>query len=224
MKTTLLRLASILLASGPLAAHALPNVQITEWMYSANLGEYIEFTNLDAAPVDFTGWVYDDDSRFSTVAAGGFSLSGFGVVGAGESVILTESNEAAFRSAWNLPASVKIVGGYTNNIGRNDEINLFDAGGNLVDRLTYGDQAFPGTIRTQNFSGNPVTLADLVPQNVTTGWVLSAVGDSFGSYASLNGDVGNPGIFALAVPEPSTYLMLLAGLGLVGAAARKRAA
>jgi len=34
-------------------------------------------------------------------------------------------------------------------------------------------------------------------------------------------EIGSPGSIA-AVPEPETYAMLLAGLGLVGAMARKR--
>jgi hypothetical protein len=203
------------------AAHA--DVQITEWMYNGNGGEFVEFTNLGPVAVDFTGWVYDDESRFATVAAGGFSLTGFGLVAPGESVILTESAAADFRAAWSLPAGVKVVGGYTNNLGRNDEINLFNAGGSLVDRLRYGDSSYaPGTIRTQNISGNPGALADLVPFTVTNTWVLAAAGDAFGSYVSANGDIGNPGQFALAVPEPGTVALALAGLALVGARVRAR--
>ncbi len=60
-------------------------------------------------------------------------------------------------------AGVKVVGENAANLGRADEINLFDANGTLIDRLTYGDQRFAGTIRAQNRSGNPLSWADLTP-------------------------------------------------------------
>jgi predicted extracellular nuclease len=209
-----------LLALLPLVAAgaAQAEIEITEWMYTGPSGEFVEFTNLGDSAVDFTGWSYDDDSRTPGVA----DLSAFGLVAPGQSVLITESAADAFRSAWSLAAGVKVIGGITNNLGRNDEINLFDASGALVDRLTYGDGAFPGTIRTQNVSGTPLTQADLVPQKVTAGWVLSASGDAFGSYAATGGDIGNPGLFTAPIPEPSTYAMLLAGLALVAGAARRR--
>jgi len=219
MKHPLLALA--LLAGGATAAQATPNIQITEWMYSGNGGEFIEFTNLGSSAVDFMGWSYDDDSR----TPGGFDLSAFGLVAAGESVVITESDADVFRSAWGLDASVQVLGGYTNNIGRADEINLYDGAATLVDRLTYGDAVYAGTVRTQGASGNPGSLAALAPSEVTTDWVLASVGDPFGSWASTDGDLGNPGLLALApVPEPATLALWLAGLGLVGAAARRRAA
>ncbi|MBT9456316.1 MAG: lamin tail domain-containing protein [Burkholderiaceae bacterium] len=213
-------LGAAALLSSAVAAQA--QVQITEWMYNGNgkTGEYVEFTNLGSSAVDFSGWSFDDSSR----TVGSFSLSGLGIVAAGQSVVMTEASAADFHAAWGQSAAVKVVGGNTHNLGRGDEINLYDAAGQLVDRLTYGDVAIPGTLRAQNFSGNPGSLADLVPQAVTAGWVLAAEGDAFGSYASSLGDVGNPGLFTLAVPEPSTYALLLAGLGLVGAVARRRQA
>lgn len=186
------------------AGLASANIRITEYMYSGNAGEFVEFTNLGDVAIDMTGWSYDDDSR----EPGVLDLSAFGVVGAGESVIITEDLAESFRLQWGLSASVRIIGEYTNNLGRNDEINLFDADGNLVDRLTYGDGAFPGSVRTQTISGN--VLPGAAGQNDPFGWVLSADGDAFGSYFSTAGDLGNPGIY---IPAPGAAALLgLAGL------------
>lgn len=203
------------------ATPAFANIQITEWMYNGNgpTGEYVEFTNLGSTPVDFSGWSFDDDSR----TAGTVSLAAIGVLAPGASALLAEAAAADFRAAWNLGAGLAIVGSNTTNLGRADEINLFDASGTLVDRLTYGDAVFAGTVRTQNFSGNPGTPADLASFTVTPGWVLASVGDGFGSYASAFGDVGNPGIYT-PVPEPGTWALLLAGAGVVAGVARRRQA
>jgi hypothetical protein len=35
-------------------------------------------------------------------------------------------------------------------------------------------------------------------------------------------EIGSPGVITSAVPEPDTYALLLAGLGVIGAVARKR--
>lgn len=182
-------------------------ITITEYMYSGEGGEFIEFTNLSDASVDMTGWSFDDDSQ----TPGELDLSAFGIIAPGQSVIITEIPAETFRTIWNLPASVLVIGEYTNNLGRNDEINLFDGGGNLIDRLTYGDQNFAGTIRTQNISGNPFPGAE--GQNDIFNWGLSASGDAYGSYMSQAGDVGNPGIF---IPTPGTIAPIgLAGLGAI---------
>jgi predicted extracellular nuclease len=200
--------AALLLAT--LASVARAEILITEWAYSVGSGEYIEFTNVGNAAVDMTGWSFDDDSQ----TPGVFSLSGFGLVAPGESVVITESAEAAFRASWALAPEIKVLGGYTNNLGRNDEINLFDSANALADRLTFGDQSFPGTIRTQDASGNPITLAALGANDVAQ-WQLSVVGDAYGSYLSSSGDIGNPGIGTYVVPEPSAVvLMVLGGLSL----------
>ena len=142
-------------------AISVPNgtgMAITEWMYGGSTsvgGEFVEFTNLSNQAIDMTGWSFNDDQRIPGV----FDLSDFGVVEPGESVILTEDPAEDFRQEWGLAPSVKIVGDLGNpngrNLGRNDEINLYDHTDALVARLTYGDQAFPGTIRTQRVSGNP---------------------------------------------------------------------
>lgn len=167
-----------------------PNIQITEYMYSGGNGEFIEFTNLGTTPVDMTGWSFDDDSR----TPGSFSLSAFGTLQVGESVILTETDANTFHTAWGLAPTVKVIGGLnSNNLGRNDEINLYDNNNQLVDRLTYGDQNNPGTIRTQNVSG--WTEATNLDDTTTTNWRLSSVNDAQNSRTSTGGDVGNPGIY-----------------------------
>lgn len=199
------------------------NVYITEWNYQSRVadekGEYIELTNLGQFDVDFTYWSYDDDSRQSFT----FELSDFGIVKAGESVILTEITAEEFRARWGLDDSVKIIGNMNPNLGRADEINIYDADENLVDRLTYGDNTIGG-IRARYNSGIPGSV-DVLGENNVHGWVLSQVGDSEGSWRSTVGDIGSPGFTNLtiaAVPEPSTYALMLAGVGLVGFAVRRR--
>jgi len=188
-------------------------VKITEWMYNGD--EFIELANLGPTPVDFTGWSYDDDSR----APGTVSLASFGTLAPGGVAIIAESSEADFRLRWGISGGVKVLGGNRVNLGRADEINLFDASGALVDRLRYGDIDFPGSPRTLNISGRPATLAAL-GANDPTQWVLSSVGDGAGSYLSLDAAfIGNPGI--APVPEPQTYALMAAGLALVAGFARR---
>jgi predicted extracellular nuclease len=203
------------------SATAGPMMRITEWMYAptGTLGEFVEFTNVSTSSIDMTGWSFDDDSR----TPGSQDLSAYGTVAPGESVILTDQPASDFRTAWGLSASIKVIGDNTNNLGRNDEINLYDGTNALVDRLTYGDQTFAGTIRTQTKSGNPISLAALGANNPAQ-WVLSSNGDAYGSYVAggMNaGDLGNPGVFTLyQVPEP-TSLGLLAIAALIGRVRRR---
>jgi predicted extracellular nuclease len=201
------------------SAHATGEIQITEWMYSGS--EFIEFTNVGTSAVDFNGWSFDDNSR----TAGTVSLTAFGLVAPGESVVLSEAAADDFRATWALLPGVKVIGSNGANLGRSDEINLYDASNALIDRLTYGDQVFAGSVRTQDKSGNPATLADLAGDTVgNSTWVLSASGDLHGSYVATGGFIGNPGQFALAVPEPSTVVLLMAGLVAFGRVARHVAA
>lgn len=168
-------------------------MRISEWMYSGASGEFIEFTNMSEANVDMTGWSFDDDRA----TAGAFDLSAFGVVEPGESVVLTEAVAEEFRVAWGLPGSVRIVGdlGVTggHNIGRNDVLNLYDETGDVVDRLAYGDQVFPGSVRTNGASGQ--ACCEFFGQNDVFTWELSELGDHFGSFAAITGELGTPGSY-----------------------------
>ncbi len=162
-------------------------IRITEYLYSGANGEFVEFTNVGSTSIDMTGWSFDDITRHPGV----HNLSAFGIVQPGESVIVTESDPSVFRSAWGLCAGIKITGNYTNdNLGRADEINLYDASSNLVDRLTYDDQSLGGP--RANGASAWVTAAGLGANNPTL-WTLSTVGDSEGSFRSSGGDIGSPG-------------------------------
>mgnify|MGYP000225397968 CR=1 FL=1 len=196
-----MRIALAMVVVTAVSAAANAGMEITEWMYSGTNGEFMEFTNVGASPIDMTGWSYDDDSRIP----GTVSLSAFGVVQPGESVILTETGEAAFRAAWGLGASVKVIGGLTVNLGRADEINLFDAGNAVADRLAYNDQAGQGP-RTQYKSCN-IPAVDYGLTVASGSWPLASVGDVYGSWQSTGGDIGSPG----RVPEPATLAFLAAG-------------
>ncbi len=212
--TRIIAIAAVLFT---LAAAVQANIQITEWMYSGYGGEFVELTNMGSSPIDFTGWSYDDNSR----VPGSEILSAFGIVGVGESVIFTEDNADVFRTNWGLPASVKVIGGITNNIGRSDEINIYDALSALIDRLTYDDATGKGP-RTQ-YKSCTIPVADLGLTVASSSWVLASVGDAYGSWMSTRGDIGNPGYYyAAPIPEPSSFAALACGLvGLAGFVRRR---
>ncbi|MCE5339841.1 MAG: lamin tail domain-containing protein [Planctomycetaceae bacterium] len=179
-------------------------IQITEWMYKGTNGEFVEFTNLGSTAIDMTGWSYSD----SDAAAGDLDLSIFGIIAPGESVILTDADASAFRTAWGLSASVKILGSNTNsNLGRADEIHLYDASEAEIDLLIFSDAAGKGP-RTENKSCT-IPQADFASTTASSSWVLSSVGNN-GSWASTSGDIGNPGYNNYTIPEPATIFILSA--------------
>lgn len=177
---------------------AFADIRITEYMYQGPDGEFVELTNIGGSAVDMTGWSFDDNSN----QPGSVSLSAFGSVAPGESVIITEGNAETFRTAWNLGLGVKIIGGTAAvaGLGRNDAINIWNSSNVLVDRLQYGDQDFPGSIRTQNPSG--WVCAEGAGANDPYKWFLSAVADAQGSFTSTGGAIGSPGSYT-SVPCPN---------------------
>ena len=203
------------------SAQAMADIVITEWMYKGGGGEFIELTNTGTEAVSLSDWYFMDDKDNDNP----FDLSGLGIIAAGESVIITEDTAEQFISDWGLDGSVTILGGlgtddHGNNIGGSDTINIYDATGTLVDTLTYDKN----TIQTKGASGNPISTQALGADDDSL-WVLSEISDEYGSWASVLGDVGNPGVFSLAaVPVPGTLSLLAAGLfGLAGISRRKNA-
>jgi hypothetical protein len=221
---TRFKIAAVLLAAAatiaPVAAQA--DVRITEFMYKgANDGdrEFLELTNISNAAVDITGWSYNDDNPNNPVQFGNF----FGLLGANESIILTELTADAFRSYWGLDSSVRIfsIGG-NSNLGNGDTINIYNASvqslATLVDSVTYPSGTTPGVSRNR-----PV---DATGSATNAQFVYSATGDGYGStYASgAQSDLANPGRFPVqtaAVPEPATWAMMIGGFALIGLRARR---
>lgn len=171
-------------------------IQITEFMYDGvNSGEFSEITNRGPAPVDLTGWTWDDSGD----TVGNIDLSSAGMVAPGESVVIgqvpTGGDATTFRTTWGLPVTVKVITYVGGQLQRNDTINVRDAGSNLVATLVYGDSVnVPGSIRTQNFSGWP--CGEVVGQSpINSSWNLASVGDAQGSVTSADGNVGSPGSY-----------------------------
>lgn len=207
-------------AAGTVTAATIPDIRITEYMYNPvnSPGEFVEFTNLGTTAVDMTGWSEDDSTGESGKAD--HVLSAFGLVQPGQSVIFTEADPTAFRTAWNLSSSVEVIGPYGNdNLGRSDQINLYDANGNLVDQLTYDDSSGKGP-RTQGVSGVPGS-ASVIGTNDAAGWVLSQAGVN-GAYASSGGDIGSPGFYPSTVPLPAAAWLFMSGAGLLAPVLRRR--
>ena len=190
------RAALSLVILGGLAAQAAGQVQITEYMYSGLDGEFIELTNVSSLPVDLDGWSIDDKSAI----AGTYDLSLAGIIDPGESVLVTDRVAANFVASWSLGTTTVLGGNAISSLGRNDEIHLFDASGATVDVLAYGDEDFPGSIRTRETSGQGCDAG--LGVNDIYRWTLASEGDAWGSTTSVNGDVGSPGVYGLVSCPP----------------------
>jgi len=189
-------------------------LRITEFMYSGTSGEYIELTNTSGQPIDLNGWSLDDQ----TSVAGAFDLSGAGVVQPGQSVIVTDVAPATFSANWGLSGVIVLGPNTTAAIGRNDEINLFDAAGDVVDRVTYGDQDFPGSHRAQNVAAQ--ACEGTLGANDVYRWTAAVVGDGFGSRTSTTANIGSPGSYTAVVCPNVGVTYCASNVNSTGAVAR----
>jgi hypothetical protein len=164
-------------------------IKITEYMYSGADGEFVELTNVSGTSIDLTGWSLDDQSNIP----GTYDLSPAGVLASGQSVVITDGLATAFAAAWGTSSSGILGGNIVCPFGRNDQINVYDTSGALVERLTYGDEDFPGTVRAKGASAN--VCNDALGADDITAWTLSVAGDAWGSVVSAGADQGNPGSY-----------------------------
>lgn len=223
MKTTskpLLGVVAILLAAAAGLANA--DVRITEvapWS-SGNSpvgADWFELTNFGASAIDVTGWKMDDSSSsFASAVA----LNGISSLAVGQSVIFVEGSAGtatSFISNWFGAGPAPAVGYYSGSgIGLStsgDAVSIFKSTGSLEANVTFG--VADSTAPYQTFD-NAAGL------NNTAISQLSAVGTN-GAFVAANSavEIGSPGIIS-GVPEPESYAMLLAGLGLLSAVARNR--
>jgi len=124
-------------------ANSLPragDVVITELMYhpasELDTEEYIELYNRDLVPVHLAGWQFADgvDYAFPDVT-----------VQPGEYLIVA-ADPAVFHASYNTPPGTQVVGGWTGSLRNSGEtIELVDAFGERVDRVTYADEGDWGT-------------------------------------------------------------------------------
>ena len=188
--------------------------------------DWFELTNTGTSAVNISGWKMDDNSYASGSAV---ALAGISSIAAGESVIFIETsgthtaagNAAAFKTLWfgaKAPAGLQIGSYSGSGVGLStsgDAVTIFDASGDVQAVVAFGNSpAGPSYPTFDNAAG----------QNGGTIAALSAAG-THGAFVAANDslEIGSPGTIA-AVPEPETYAMLLAGLGLMGFMARRRRA
>lgn len=207
------------------------NIIITEvspWSSSSSPleADWFELTNTGVSAVDITGWKVDDNP--GTFAAS-LALTGISSIAAGESVIfLEQANDeeaptpaeyvASFKSLWfggNVPAGLQIGTYQGSGIGLStggDQVNIFDGAGTLIHGVAFGNADASAPLQTFD---NAAGLTK--PTSITQ---LSVVGVNGAFLASGASEIGSPG--RIAVPEPTSAMLLVAGIGMFASLAKGR--
>jgi hypothetical protein len=215
------------------------NVQIKTGLYDVSSGPYSEqytyiYDGGEIAGIAGKTVTFDSDKLLS--------LSG--TLASGKSLIITNAcdtfacyendGEVAMNDIWSTLGSGDVFKRY----GEDEQnfvpsttggrLNLFKTDGTLVDYVQYG----ANLNNTRSYNATEAALGT----NNWNAWAQSVTSgtDQFGSVASANlfdGSslpkmYGSPGdsfdVNLVSVPEPETYAMMLAGLGLIALAMRRQ--
>ncbi|HEX7861442.1 MAG TPA: lamin tail domain-containing protein [Verrucomicrobiae bacterium] len=171
------------------------DVRITEVMsdeVSANVEDWWELTSFDSAPVDLSGWRFNDSTGGLEDA---FTIPNGVVIQPGESIIFVEDLSPEEFIAWwganNIPPGTQIITYTTNQIGFADDgdaIRLWTNGvtdpSAVFTNVTFG-VAQPGV----SFTYNPDTQIFGEPsQQGVNGAVFAAAGPEVGSPGRIRGE------------------------------------
>lgn len=149
-----------------------------------------------SVPTTFTGTVLGNQESFMDV----FTFT------------LAEPNVSSGYNAVNFPIDIPEVG----SLG-----TIFSS----MALISYGDDGIRGTIDDQVLSSIDTNSPGFDQNNLSLAWDGPLSGGHYLTVGGVtSGSLGGAysGSIAAAVPEPETYAMLLAGLGLMGAVVRRR--
>ncbi len=187
-----LSVTDVLVETPPVATVTISEVAPWSSGNSPVAADWFEVTNNGSTALNITGWKMDDNSNaFATSVA----LNGITSIAPGESVIFIETATPAttiplFLSNWfgaNPPAGLQI-GSYTGSgVGLStggDAVNLFDAGGILLAKVTFGASPagpFPTFNNAAGLNNTAVSQNSIVGVN--------------GAFAAVNdaAEIGSPG-------------------------------
>ncbi len=123
--------------TAPPAPAAAPSLLITEMNSNGSGSDFFELYNFGTTAIDLTGWKWDDDSaNFADTGVASFPSI---TLAAGARLIVTNTTEAAFRTAWGLTgvATVTVVATGGPGLGGGDAVVVFDAAGKVVTSFNY---------------------------------------------------------------------------------------
>jgi len=198
---------------------------ITEVNSNATGDDFFELYNYGSTTIDLSGWGVDDDSAQFGEA---ISLPTNLTLGAGEKLVIAKATDdatlQAFKTAWGLDSSVKVVGLNLPGLGKDDAVVLFDSAGNVATAFSYKGSvvtASDGTVITHALSngtfvggehagkafGSTATASAIWDGVSTTDpHYVGAVAGQLGSYAQTAKpeSVGSPGIAEIVLTGNNT--------------------